>query len=75
MVITVSRRWLYKWSRTWRWTNWKQHRPEGTDIALLSLDSGTRNPAEGIWSSTIPVCPYPLADEASCLRYGKPLSG
>ena len=24
----------------------KQHRPEGTDIALLSLDSGTRNPAE-----------------------------
>ena len=23
----------------------KQHRPEGTDIALLSLDSGTRNPA------------------------------
>ena len=24
----------------------KQHRPEGMDIALLSLDSGTRNPAE-----------------------------
>lgn len=24
----------------------KQHRPEGTDVALLSLDSGTRNPAE-----------------------------
>ena len=24
----------------------KQHRPEGADIALLSLDSGTRNPAE-----------------------------
>ena len=24
----------------------KQHRPEGTDIALLFLDSGTRNPAE-----------------------------
>ena len=24
----------------------KLHRPEGTDIALLSLDSGTRNPAE-----------------------------
>lgn len=30
----------------------KQHRPEGTDIALLSLDSGTRNPAEEL-SSTI----------------------
>lgn len=24
----------------------KQYRPEGTDITLLSLDSGTRNPAE-----------------------------
>ncbi|WP_301828058.1 RNA polymerase sigma factor [uncultured Parabacteroides sp.] len=24
----------------------KQHRPEGTDITLLSLDSGARNPAE-----------------------------
>lgn len=28
----------------------KQHRPEGTDIALLSLDSGTRNPGGRIGS-------------------------
>lgn len=36
----------------------KQHRPEGTDIALLSLDSGTRNPAE----------------ELGAARYGLPVS-
>ena len=33
----------------------KQHRPEGTDIALLSLDSGTRNPAEELEQQTVDV--------------------
>lgn len=40
----------------------KQHRPEGTDIALLSLDSGTRNPAEELGAARY-GCPYPLADK------------
>ena len=40
----------------------KQHRPEGTDIALLSLDSGTRNPGGRIGAARY-GCPYPLADK------------